>query len=96
MQQVIRMNAQLGSIAPVDPASPAEAVKRAIERAGRINVSIAELCRRAGIQRTTLTRWRDDATSPSLRSFSWAMRRIDTELTLEEDRLRKALAEEAA
>lgn len=52
-------------------------IREAEERARSAGLSIAELCRRAGIFQSTWTRWKSGATQPNFKSWNAVIRALE-------------------
>ncbi len=71
-------------------------LQAAMRRGEEINLTLAELLRRAGVpaaSRSTVYRWADGSVDPKLSRFDAVMSALEARLATEENKLRGALTE---
>lgn len=61
-------------------------------RAGSLNVSLPVLCRDAGVQYSTIYRWRHGQSSPLLETFRQHTAALERELSKREREMRRRLS----
>lgn len=60
-------------------------------RAARLNLTLWRLCRDAGVDYSTLHRWKSDETSPNVATLERVLGQLERMLDELEDKMRKAL-----
>lgn len=64
------------------------------KRAGKLNLSLRQLCLAARVEYVTVHRWKARGANPKILKLEWALGRLEKKLTELEAAMRKALADE--